>query len=101
MKHVKLVDALPTLFGVIALVGFVIFTMFNPSAHPGPEGTLGPMLLFGSGAISLITGIASVVIAARNKTLSKAQTVNIGWVLLIGAFFAWIVAVGLRFSVGP
>jgi hypothetical protein len=77
MKNVKLIDALPSLFGVIAMVGALSQGLWS-------ETNLGPIMLFGGGAIALITGLVSIINASVRHTFSKIHVLNILWVLLMG-----------------
>jgi hypothetical protein len=100
MKNVKLIDALPTLFGIFALVGFLMFAPFHPGTRNGPEGTLGPMLLYGAGVVAFITGVASIIRTSRKSSFIDLRLLNLVWVLLIGGYFGYVIWVGLNFSVG-
>ena len=99
MKDIKLVDTLPSVFGVVALIGFFITHPFTPGEVLGPWGTLGPMLLYGAGLIALITGVVSLLGSTRNKSSVSLRWVNGAWVLAIGLFFAWIIKLGLSFHI--
>ena len=78
MKRSKLIDILPTAFGLIALSGVTLPGLWN-----GVTG-LGPVLLFGGGAATLITGIASAIIANRNHTFNGVHSLNVGWAAVSG-----------------
>jgi hypothetical protein len=95
MKNVRLIDALPTVFGIIAVIGLVMETSLSPNTTTGPLTALGPMLLFAGGAISLATGLASVVNAMMRHSFGKVHVLNIGWVLLPGIFFIWSLSIAL------
>jgi hypothetical protein len=98
MKNVRLIDALPTVFGVIALVGYAVFRVFNPNSNPGPAGTLGPMLLIGGGVAALLTALLSVVTAIMKNKFQRVHYVNLLWIALPGLFFAWVGYIALTYG---
>jgi hypothetical protein len=88
MKNAKLIDLLPTLFGLIAIMG-----AFNQGLWS--DTNLGPMMLYGGGAVALITSLISIVNAKRRKhSLSKIHILSIFW-LLLAALYLSTALVGL------
>jgi hypothetical protein len=94
MKNVKLIDALPTISGVIAIVGALTATNVGVWA----ETNLSPMMLYWGGGFSLVSGLISVVNAMRSRKFGGIHIVNIGWVVFSILFFIWtaIVFYGFR-----
>jgi hypothetical protein len=75
MKNVKLIDALPALFGMIALAGFVTVKHGNIF--------IGFYMLFIGAVLSLLTGVISVVFARQKRRFGRVHTLNTGIVLLL------------------
>jgi hypothetical protein len=75
-------DALPTLFGVIAIVGLLSWSHSGYWAETG----LSPILLFGGVTSALIASLFSVINAKRGHKFSKIHTLNLFWALLSGLY---------------
>jgi hypothetical protein len=84
MKDVKLLDILPSIFGLIAVAG---------ALTPGLWGDvgLGPMMLYGSGIVTFVTALTSF--AARDRKFQTMHYVNAAWLVLILLFLTWTMIV--------
>jgi hypothetical protein len=94
MKNIKLIDVLPTVFGLLAIAGLGVTMQHIVS--PGP----GLLMVLGGGIGSLITGLLSVLIAKFQHSSSSIHALNIVWVVAVVGFFGLMVSgfYSLRFS---
>jgi hypothetical protein len=92
MRTTKLIDALPSLFGALAIVGLVTaaYHLLDTSLLFGV--TIGTVILYGGGALTLIVGLISLIQAMTSHQLNKIHYLNIGWIILPGLYFLLLVA---------
>src|SRR6266487_2447543 len=81
MKNIRLIDALPTVFGCIAIAGVIMSG--RHSSLP-----MGQVFVVGGGLLTLATALASLLTVIRRKTSAHEVVVlNTLWVLVVvGAF---------------
>jgi hypothetical protein len=87
MKKRKLFDWVPTIFGVIAILGAII-SSGQPNTGYWSLANIGLVVLYGGAVLSLVSGLATMVTARKRRSLSIAQWVNVFWVILVLLFFA-------------
>ena len=88
MKEVKIIDGLPTLFAVIAIIGLLTSTANNHS--PGPELRTGQLLVVGGGLLTLFTALVSLLGLTRRKSPArKVVVLNTFWALAVIGTFVW------------
>jgi hypothetical protein len=87
MKNIKLLDILPSIFGLIAVAGAVI---------PGLWGDvgLGPMMLYGGLVVTFVTALMSF--AARDRKFQAVHYLNAAWLVLLLLFLGWMTVVILN-----
>ncbi|SRR6266540_238901 len=77
----NLIDVLPTLFGLIALVGLSVFSLGPHHRGTGLSAVLF-LIVYGGAALAVIGGLISLIVAAVNKRQAGAwQVVNLVWLL--------------------
>jgi hypothetical protein len=91
MRPVKPIDASPSLFGTLTLVGFVIAGYHSLSL----------VALYGGAALTLVAGLISVTSAMRRHKLSRIHYLNIGWVILPGLYLLLIVLMLFTYYMVP
>jgi hypothetical protein len=85
MKNVEPLDAAPTVFGGIAIVGGLM-------SRSASGRSMGQMLLVIGGLLALATALASLLSVSRRKALAQeVVVVNTVWVLVVVGEFVLIV----------
>jgi hypothetical protein len=97
MKKMKLLDILPTIFGLIAILGLASWTLI-PSISYWSYSNLSPMMLYGGAALALVTGLISVALAALRRSFTAVHVLNIVWLLAAGIFFVLFLMAALAWS---
>ena len=86
MKKIPLIDALPTVFGLIAIVGMTWWISSGSRVEIGPGSVIVP-----AGLATLTTALASVVNAATEHTLGRVHALNTFWFLASASYFCFVV----------
>jgi hypothetical protein len=87
-KVTRLVDILPSVLGVV----FFIFFLLSEG-----RSTVGPRIMFVCGAATLITAIASTILALAQRRFVAVHYVNLFWIVVSVLFWIWTVFVLLTF----
>jgi cyanate permease len=83
MKNTKIIDILPTLFGVIGGIGAIFASSSN---------SLATIMLYGGGGATLVTAFVSVMRARSARKASKIHAINAGWIALSILYFLWSIS---------
>jgi hypothetical protein len=86
MKNFKLIDIVPSIFGVAAMVG-LITTMRH---LVNPRGGL--LLLLGNGLACLVTALISVIMAKLRHSFTSIHVVNLIVVLIVAGFLVFMIS---------
>ncbi|SRR6266511_2679602 len=87
----NLIDVLPTLFGLIAIVGALNRGLWG-------EINLGPMMLFGGGAAALATGVMSIATARAKNSFNWVHALNVVWVAIPALFGLWTLLLAVTWN---
>jgi hypothetical protein len=91
VKNIKLIDALPSLFGAIAIMGILVSTAVRGNA-------LGFLALLGGAVAALGTSVVSVFGAKRTHTTRVIYILNVAWLVVTGLFLVGGILLGLTWN---
>ena len=86
MKNAKLIDVLPTLFGLVTLGGMLVYRVLRPTGRD--TASLLALVILGGTLITLATSVTSVIIGASSRKFRSFHAVNLGWALAGVVFLA-------------
>jgi hypothetical protein len=82
MKRLRLINVLPSLLGVIALVSYPVAALGLLPASRGLQ------LMYGAEVATLLAGLGSISFDRRRHTYRPVYLLNICWVLASAVFLA-------------
>jgi hypothetical protein len=86
MKKTELIDVLPTVFVMVALIGALNNDLWS-------ESSIGPIMFYGGGALAFLVSVAGIVKAKHGQKLQGIRILNLAWILFAILFFAWFLVV--------
>ena len=90
--NVKLIDALPTVFGLVATAGVVLF---YTTRHAASDGLLSTVALMISGGVvfTFLASLLSILVAFARHSFKSEPTPNVVWLNLV-----WLCATIVAYS---